>query len=116
MLVDLTESNWAEVVEGTHLPVLVVVSADWCLACQQYRPTLEKLAVAERGQLVIAVVDADRNRSLCRQHRVRALPTTMLFRQGREVARLVGVQDELELRQLVRVQQELPFTAYDPGE
>lgn len=84
---DLTD--WIAEVIQAPAPILVWFTADWCGYCRQLRPVLEELA--EEGHAVLRV-DADRHRGLTREHRVRGLPTVLIYKQGEETARIVGAE------------------------
>lgn len=101
-VIDLTAANWDELVIRSSDPVLVVVSASWCGACQKFAPIVEKAADNLLGVAQVGRLEADQNRSLLRTLGVRALPTSILFVDGREVARFVGSRSETEVEGFVR--------------
>ncbi len=86
----ITEATWDENVVRATLPVLVVFSAAWCGACRQLHPTLLALADQHQGEIVVTSVDTDQDRHLTAAFSVHALPTSILFQDGKEVARTVG--------------------------
>ena len=79
--------------------VLVDFYADWCGPCQMLAPILDR--VAADAPAVIAKVDTDAHQALAQRHGVRGLPTLVLFVDGEPAERLVGMQDETRLRQLL---------------
>ncbi|WP_247001444.1 thioredoxin [Halosolutus gelatinilyticus] len=83
----------------THSLVLVDFYADWCGPCQMLAPVLDELA--SDVPAAIAKVDTDANPELARQYGVQGLPTLVLFAEGDPVERLVGMQQEGRLRDVI---------------
>jgi thioredoxin 1 len=79
--------------------VLADFSATWCGPCQVLEPIVER--VADRSPGAVASIDIDANPDLARKYSVRSVPTLLLFVDGDPVERLVGVQDEAVLTDLV---------------
>ncbi len=79
----------AEVKQAT-LPVLVDFWAEWCPPCRKLGPTLEEVAVDLEGQLKVVKVNVQEESALATQYGVMNIPTMIIFKNGQEVARLVG--------------------------
>ncbi len=90
------ESNFAEAIEDTELPVLVDFFAEWCPPCRRLGPTLESLADDLEGRLKIVKHNVDGS-SIALQYSVMNIPTMILFKDGEEVNRLVGNQSKQAL-------------------
>jgi len=80
--------------------VLVYFYTKSCGACAQYRPAFERVARRLRDQATFAKIDAARLPELARRYGVEYVPTTLLFEDGREVERLVGIASEEKLAAL----------------
>ena len=75
-----------------HDTVLVDFYADWCGPCRILAPTIEELAKEYEGRALVAKVDIDQNPDSAQRLGVMAVPTVVVFRNGKEVARYVGAQ------------------------
>ncbi len=67
--------------------VLIDFMAHWCAPCRTIAPDLEVVARDYNGKLKVGSVDADRNRALVQRFGVKAFPTLLILRDGKEVAR-----------------------------
>jgi thioredoxin 1 len=85
----------AEVLEAEQ-PVLVDFTAAWCPPCRVMKPVLQEL-VAERPELRVVQLDVDTEQRTAAQYGVLSMPTFILFRDGREVTRLVGARPKRRL-------------------
>jgi len=84
---------------SAHGVVLVDFYADWCGPCQMLEPVVE--TVAAETAATVAKVDVDANQELAAEYGVRGVPTLLLFADGEPVERLVGMQDEAQLRAVI---------------
>ena len=82
-----------------HDVVLVDFYADWCGPCQQLEPVVE--SVAAETEAAVLKVDVDARQELAAEHGVRSIPTLLVFAGGEQVERLVGLQQEDQLRDLL---------------
>ena len=85
----------AEVLEADR-PVLVDFTAAWCPPCRVMKPVLAELA-AERDDLRVVQLDVDADQRTAAEYGVLSMPTFILFRDGREVQRLVGARPKRRL-------------------
>jgi len=76
---------------------LVVFGASWCAPCKQMEPILESLASKIGDQAKVIKVDAEENMDMARELNVSAVPLSIIFRDGQEVKRIMGIQKEEDL-------------------
>ena len=89
-LIKLNQSNFEEEVLKSDVPVLVDFWATWCGPCRMLAPVIEEIA-AEADGFKVGKLDTDENVPLAVEYRVMSIPTVVLFRDGKEVARSIGV-------------------------
>ncbi len=81
-------------------PVVVEITARWCVPCRVMRPALERVATAYRAQVDFWQIDADENPEVVQALGVLSIPVLMGYRKGEEVVRRLGSQSEARLRAL----------------
>ncbi|MFN7976207.1 MAG: thioredoxin [Acidobacteriota bacterium] len=86
-------ASFDEVVGGSPLPVVVDFWAEWCGPCRMMAPELEKLAALRAGRLVVAKVDTDALPEVAGRYGFQAIPTLILFAEGRELRRTSGARN-----------------------
>lgn len=101
MKLTLTDQNFAEEIKKSTLPVMVDFWAGWCGPCQMMEPHVEALATELDGKAVIAKLDVDVNTATAEKFGVMSIPTTIIFKNGVEVKRLVGYHHKQALLSLL---------------
>jgi len=94
-------SNFEQEVLNSDVPVLVDFWAPWCGPCRLIAPIVEKLAVELEGKAKVVKVNTDENPNLAMKYGIRAIPTIMVFKNGRVVDTKVGVQSKEVLKALL---------------
>lgn len=94
----ITTQNFEEEVLKSEKPVLLDFWATWCGPCMRQGPIVEELA--EEGY-VVGKVNVDQEMALAQQFRVMNIPTLIVFKDGKEVNRLVGLTPKDKLKSLL---------------
>ena len=97
-LTEVTDGNFSTEVLGALGAVLVDFWAPWCGPCRMQTPILEGLARELNGNARIVKLNTDENPATARNFGINSIPTLILFRDGKEVERMVGVQPAESLK------------------
>ena len=89
-------NDFAQQVLESDVPVLVDFYADWCGPCRKLVPTLDRIA-RETPNAKVVKVNIDDSPQVAKRYGVRSIPTVMVFKNGRAVARHTGLTDESSL-------------------
>lgn len=74
--------------------VLVDFHAKWCGPCKVMSPVLDKIADEFVGKVLVLKIDIDINSELAQEYEIRSIPTVLIFKNGKKVERLLGVQSK----------------------
>jgi thioredoxin 1 len=80
---------------------LVDFYADWCGPCKTITPHLETVAQELAGQASIIKIDVDRSQRIASTYQVTSIPTLILFNNGKEVNRIVGVRNAKDIKEFI---------------
>lgn len=82
--------------------VLVDFWATWCGPCKMAEPVLEELSEVYKDKVLIAKIDVDQNPATTQKYGVMSIPTTILFKDGKEIGRQVGFAGKLAYEDLIK--------------
>ncbi|GAB1540772.1 thioredoxin [Scytonema sp. NUACC21] len=92
-------NSFEEMLSGSDVPVVVDFYAEWCGPCHMMSPILEQVNAQLQGRIRVVKIDTEKYPGLATQYRIEALPTLVIFKQGRPVDRIEGV---LQAPQLIQ--------------
>lgn len=98
-ILTLTETNFQH--QTKNKVMLVDFWASWCAPCRVMAPVLNDVADSLKGNLHVGKVNIEQHQSLAQQFKVRSIPTFILFKNGIEVKRFVGMKDKKFLIQQI---------------
>ena len=90
VIIEVTKANFEEEVLKSEVPVLVDFNADWCGPCKAMKPMLDDLA-ENSDSYKIASINIDDEDELAEEYDVTAIPCLVLFKDGKEANRSVGL-------------------------
>lgn len=99
MAVEITDSNFSDVVTNSDKPVVVDFWAAWCGPCRMVGPLIEEMHGEYDGRAVIGKVDVDQNPGISAQYGVRSIPTILFIKNGEVVDKVVGAVPKATLTQ-----------------
>jgi len=97
----LNDDTFTRTIEGSDVPVLVDFYADWCGPCKMMAPYIDDLAREKQGVALVAKLDTDRAQRTAGGFDIRGIPTSIVFKNGKEVARQTGAVPKKILEELL---------------
>ena len=97
--VEVNGNNFKQEVLESSIPVLVDFWAPWCMPCRMLAPTIKKLAKENQGKLKVCKLNTDENQHIAAQYGIQGIPTLIVFKEGKEVVRTVGVMPKEKLQE-----------------
>jgi thioredoxin 2 len=99
--VSLNDETFARTIAESDVPVLVDFYADWCGPCKMMAPFVDEIARERQGQVLVAKLDTDRSQRTASEFNIRSIPTTIVFKGGKEAARQTGAVPKKGLEALL---------------
>ncbi len=97
--VEVNGNNFKQEVLESTIPTLVDFWAPWCMPCRMLEPIIEKLAEENVGKLKVCRLNTDENQNIAAQYGIQGIPTLIVFKEGKEVGRTVGVMSKEKLQE-----------------
>ncbi|MFC1624931.1 thioredoxin [Patescibacteria group bacterium] len=101
-LINISDSDFEEKVIKANLPVFVDFFAPWCAPCKMAEPVIEEMAKDHEGKVTFAKINVDENPQSSSKFDVMSIPTTLVFKDGKEVARQTGFSGRQTFEELIK--------------
>ncbi|SHK39156.1 thioredoxin [Desulfatibacillum alkenivorans DSM 16219] len=102
--VDVTDASFQSEVLACPIPVLLDCWAPWCGPCKMVAPVLDEIAREYAGKIKVAKLNVDNNPATASRFRTQSIPTMILFKNGREIDRLVGAAPKQQIIHFIQNQ------------
>jgi thioredoxin 2 len=99
--VPLTDETFTRTINESDVPIAVDFYADWCGPCRMMAPAVDALAAHLQGKALVAKLNTDNSAGTASGFGIRGIPTTIVFKGGKEVARQSGAIPLEGLKQLI---------------
>lgn len=97
-IIDVNKDNFSSEVLKSENKVLVDFNANWCGPCRMLRPILESI---ENDNIKIASINIDNEEELASKYNVSSIPCLVLFENGIEIKRSIGLIPKDEIKNLI---------------
>ena len=98
---DVNDNSFEKDVLGANKPVLVDFWAEWCAPCRMLAPTVAAVAEHYGESASVVKLNVDDNPSTAQRYGIKGIPTLILFRDGKEVERVVGATSKESITRMV---------------
>ena len=100
--ITVTGANFKKEVLESPLPVLLDFWAEWCNPCRMIAPSVEQLADAYKGKIVVGKVNVDAESDLAAKYNIISIPTLMMFKGGQVAAQKAGAFPKHDIEALIK--------------
>jgi len=98
---NITDADFVSEVLGSNLPVLVDFWAPWCGPCKSVLPILDEISLELDGSLKIVKINVDEDNEAAQAYSVMSVPTLILFKEKKELTRIIGAKTKDQLLALI---------------
>ena len=102
-VLEINDLNFEQEVAQSKEPFLLDFSATWCGPCKMLAPIVERIADENVGKVKVGKLDIDDSPGVATKFAIKGVPTVVVFKDGKELARHVGVTNKENLLKLLGV-------------
>ena len=100
---EITEEEFNEIINNGHELVVVNFFAEWCMPCLMISPIIDELSELDSmKQVKFTKINVDDNQSLAQKYQVSSLPCLVIFKDGKEVGRIIGAQPAEDIEEKIK--------------
>ena len=99
--INVTESDFEEMVEKSNIPVMVDFWAEWCGPCKMLSPTIDALALEYYGKASIGKLNVDNSSDIATKYGIRSIPCLLFFKDGEVHKQIVGAIEKSEISSIL---------------
>ncbi|MFH1714748.1 MAG: thioredoxin [Elusimicrobiota bacterium] len=97
----MEDKDFIQVMETKKGIALIDFWAPWCAPCQMISPIIENIAGSYKDDLAVYKINTDENPEVSSKYKVTGIPTLVLFKDGKEIKRLVGYHSQDDIEELI---------------
>lgn len=101
-VINLTSENFEKEVLKEEKPILIDFWASWCGPCKMMGPVVEQIAEDAKDVVKVCKLNIDEELNLATKYNVMSIPTFILFKDGKEVERMIGAMPKEELMKIFK--------------
>lgn len=101
-VITINKNNFEEEVLKSEKVVLIDFWASWCGPCRMMSPVIDEIAEEMGENIKVGKINIDEEKELAIKYDVMSIPTFIVFKNGNEVRRSVGVQDKEEIKNMLK--------------
>jgi thioredoxin 1 len=101
-IIELNDDNFEQRINSSELPSVVDFYSNFCSPCKAMEPLFEKAAEIYKGKANFYKLNVDKNTHIPSSKRILGIPTIIIFKEGKEIDRLMGFQNIDSLSDFIR--------------